>query len=135
MTLLAHQLHGDRRGERRDDREVQRAFRGGRRERDERFEPDEKRRRDECDHDREDDDVDRLRAADDEELGRPPEQVEERLGDRERPEHQQVQELPRELPPHVRGCARYRTRVPPASSSARATSKRSAISRSNSARV
>ena len=76
-----------------------------------------------------------VEPANDEELRRLAEQVEQRLGERERREHRQVQRVAPELAFHLLGWARYRTRRPSFSSCVRSTSNRAARSRSHSARV
>ena len=84
---------------------------------------------------REEDDVAGGRSPDDEELRGAAQQVEKRLGDRERRQHPEVEGVAPELALHRLGCARYRTRRPSFSSCVRSTSNRSESRRSHSARL
>ena len=103
--MLAEHLIRDDRGQQRDEHEVCGRRGAGRGKPGERLDADERCRRRDRENECEDDDVTAGGTADDEELRCLPEQLEEWLGDGERPQHREVEGVLPELAAH-RGSAR-----------------------------
>ena len=149
VDRLLQSLGGDQRHEARDQDDVGGAPRTAAGQAHEQLDPEQQQRRQHHEQDGEGDDVEARRAAGGEELGVVLQQVEERLGDREAPQHGQVQVGPGGLLHEAAlgaalrfldrsfggahpalGRAWYRTRVPDSRRSERSTSNASARQRS-----